>query len=132
MVVNVQERVRQKDEEGGRTSEPDPFMAEDATLFGQQKSDDDSEAEQGDGILLFHGQTGEDAEPEPVAGVAVDGENREVSATHPQIGFEAVGAQKAAVREVLRCDQYRDCAEKQSEAATSEFARDHGSLYHQN
>ena len=124
MVVDVPEKIGQEDQPGGQTSEPDPFIAEDATLFGQQQSDDDSEAEQGDGILLFHAQTGEDAEPEPVAGmVAFGGENREVSATHPQIGFEAVRAQKAAVREVLRCDQYRDCAEKESEAPASEFAR---------
>ncbi len=132
MVVNVPEKVGQKHEEGGQTSEPDPFITEDATLFGQQQSDDDSEAEQGDGILFFHAQTGDHAEPDPVAGiVAFDGENREVSATHPQVGFEAVRAQQAAVREVLWCDQYRDCAEKESEAPAAEFAGDHGSLYHQ-
>src|SRR4029077_7362130 len=132
MVVNVPEKVGQKHEEGGQTSEPDPLTAEDSSLLGTQQSAGNSEAEEGDGILFFHAQTGDHSQPEPVAGiVAFDGENREVSAAHPQIGFEAVRAQQAAVREVLRCDQYRDCAEKESEAPAAEFAGDHGSLYHQ-
>jgi hypothetical protein len=65
----------------------------------EQKTDDDAEAEDGDGILFLHAYTGDHAEPDPVARiVALDSEDDEVGAAHPEIRFEAVGAEQASVR----------------------------------
>ena len=112
MVVDIPQQVGEKDQEGGETSEPYPFIGEDATLPGQQQSDDNSKTENGDGIFFFQAESGYGAEPQPVTRVvALDGENREVGAAHPQIGLEAVGSQQAAIGQVLRCHQDGDRTE---------------------
>jgi len=52
----------------------------------------------------------------------LDSEDGEIGAAHPEVGFEAVGAEQASVGEVLRCNDDGDCAEKQGEAAPAELA----------
>jgi hypothetical protein len=105
-------------------------IEKDAALRCEQKSDDDAEAEQSDGVLLFQAEAGAHAEPEPVARVvALDGEDGEVGATHPEVGFEAVGAEQAAVGKILGRDDGGDGAEKQGVAASAELAGKNSGLY---
>ncbi len=59
------------------------------------------------------------------------GEQGEVSAAHPQIRFEAVGAEQASVGEILRRDHDGDGAEEQGEAASAEFAGEDGGLHYE-
>ena len=74
-------------------------------MLGEQQTHDDSKAEEGDGIFFLQADAGDHAEPEPVARVVtLDREDGEVGAAHPEIGFEAVGAEQAAVGEILRRD----------------------------
>ena len=85
----------------------------------------------GNGVFFFHPNAGDDAEPEPVAGiVTLDGEDGEIGAAHPEVGFEAVGAEQASVGEILRRDDCRDCAEEQGEAASAELAGEDGGLHY--
>src|SRR4029079_8341512 len=112
MVVDIPQQVGKKDQEGGKASEPYPFIGEDATLLSQQQSDDDSKTENGDEIFFFNAESGDGAEPQPVTRfIALNGENREPGAAHPQIGLEAVGSQQAAIGQVLRRYQNGDRTE---------------------
>src|SRR5439155_7916270 len=52
-------------------------------------------------------------------------------ATHPQIWFQAIGAQQAAVREILRSECDRDRAEQQGKFLAAEFAGQDRSLHNQ-
>ena len=72
------------------------------------------------------------AEPEPITGiVALNSEDDKVSATHPEIGFKAIGSEQTAVRKILWRNNNRNRAEKQCKTSASEFARQHGGLNHQ-
>jgi len=130
--VDVPQQVGQEDQEGGKAAQPDPFIEEHAALFGEQQAHDDSQAEDGDGILFFHADPGDHAEPQPVPRIIpLDGQNGEVSAAHPQIGFKAVGAEQTAVRKILRHDDGADGAEQHGEAASTEFPGQDGRLHYQ-
>jgi len=127
VIVNVPEQVGEENQECGEAAEPDPGIEEDAALRSEQKADDDAEAEDGDGVFFLQAEAGDYAEPQPIArGIfssgTFDGEDREVSAAHPEVRFEAVGAEQAAVGEILGCDNDGDGAEKQGEAASAELA----------
>jgi len=100
-------------------------------LSGEQKTDDHAESEESDGILFLQPDAGNYAEPEPITRAALDGENGEISATHPQIGFEAVGAEQASVRKILWRDEDGDSAEEERETASTEFAGQDGGLYYE-
>ena len=132
VVVNVPQQIGKKNQEGGDTAEPDPGIEEDAALRGQEKTDDDAEAEDGDGIFFLQAESGDHAEPEPIAGtVALDGEDGEIGAAHPEIGFEAVGAEQASVGKILWRYDDGDRAEEQGEAASAELAGDDGGLHYE-
>ena len=74
-----QSHVGKEDKEGGESAEPDPLFEEDAALLGQQQTDDDAEAEDGNGVFFFQAKTRNHAEPEPVARIiTLDGEDGEV------------------------------------------------------
>ena len=127
--MNVPEQVGQENQEGRQSTQPDPFVKKHAALFGQQQTDDNCQAEDGDGVFLFEPQAGDDAKPEPVAGiVALDSQHREVSAAHPQVGFEAVGGEQAAVGKILRGYDSASGAEQQGEAASAKLAGEDGGL----
>ena len=108
-----------------QSAEPDPLAEEETALLGQQQADDDAKAEYGNGVFLFKAKTRNHAEPEPVVGIiSLDGEDGEVDAAHPEVGFETVRAEQAAVGKVLRCDERTDGAEEEGVAAPAEFAGD--------
>ena len=110
VIVDVPKQVGQENQEGGKAAEPDPGIEQDAALRGQEKADDNAEAEDSDGILFFHAEAGDDADPEPVAWVGTfDGEDGEVGAAHPEVGFEAVRAEQASIGEVLWRNDDGDC-----------------------
>jgi hypothetical protein len=99
LIVNIPEQVGQENQEGCAAAQPDPAIEEDAALGGEQKADDHAEAKQCDGIFFLEANARDHAEPEPVVWIiALDGEEGEVGAAHPESGFEAVGAEQAGVR----------------------------------
>ncbi len=113
--------------------EPDPRIEKHTALRREQKADDYAEAEERDGIFFLQTDAGDHAEPQPVARAvfrkrALDGEDSEVSAAHPEIRFEAVGAEQASVREILRRNDDGDGTKKNGEAASAEFAGEDGGL----
>src|SRR5438477_5553223 len=132
VVLDVPEHVGKEDEEGSDSAKPDPLIEEDAPLLGQQQADDDTKAEDGNGVFLFQAKTRNQAKPEPVSWtISVDGQDGEVGATHPQVGFETVCLQQASVGEVLRRNERADSAEEEGVTASSQFARDCSSLHDQ-
>src|SRR6202041_1847404 len=90
-----------------------------------------AESEESDGILFLQPDAGNCAEPEPITRAALDGEDGEISATHPQIGFEAVGTEQASVGKILRCNEDGDGAEEEREAASAEFEGEDGRLHYE-
>src|SRR5258708_24815774 len=109
VVAQVRKQMGQEDQECRQAAEPYPFVEKCAAFFGEEQADHSSEAEEGDGIFFFQPKTRDRTEPEPVArGVfstgALSGENREVGAAHPQVGFEAVRAQQTSGGKILRCE----------------------------
>src|SRR6266849_7039727 len=85
VMLDVPDEVREKNQEGHNSTQPDPFVSEDAALLGQQQPDDDAQAEHGNGILFFHPDASDDTEPEPIAGtLALNGKDSEVCAPHQQ------------------------------------------------
>ena len=132
VMLDVPDKVREKNQEGHNSAQPDPFASEDAPLPSQQQPDDDAQAEHGNGILFFHADAGDDTEPEPIAGIlALDSKDCEVGASHPQNWFEAVGGQQAAIGKIKRPNGHGNGAEHNSEAASAQLARDHGAHHHQ-
>ncbi len=132
VVPDVPEQVGQENEEGSESAQPDPLIEEDAALFGQQQADDDTKAEDGNGIFLFQAKTCDQAKPEPVAWLIVlDGADGEVGTAHPEVRFQTVCPEQASVREVLRCDERTDGAQEKCELAAAEFAGDGGGLHDQ-
>ena len=130
--MDVPQQVRQENQKGGESAQPDPFVEKHTALFGQQQAHYDSQAEDGDGILFFHAEAGDHAEPEPIPRVFfLDGENGEVGAAHPEVGFEAVRAKQAPVRQILRHDDCADGAQEYRVAASAEFAGENRGLHHQ-
>src|SRR5580704_636912 len=106
VIVNVPKQVGQKNQEGRKPAQPHPRTEKDAALRRQQKADDQAEPEDRNRILLLQPDSRYNTEPYPIARIVpFDGENSEVSAAHPQIRFKAVGAEKARVREILRCNE---------------------------
>ena len=76
---------------------------QDAALLGEQQSNHHAQAEHGDGILFFQANPCDHAEPEPIARSifntsTLDGQDGEVRASHPEVGFQAVRPQQAAIR----------------------------------
>ena len=63
--------------------------------------------------------------------VALDGEDGEIRAAHPEIWLEAICAEQAAVGKILRSDEDADGAEQKGKAAAAEFAGDNGGLHDQ-
>src|SRR2546429_3301642 len=121
-----------EDEEGSDPAEPDPLVEEDSTLLRQQQADDDAEAEESNGVFFFKAKTRDHAKPEPVSWtISLDGQDGEVGATHPQVGFETVCPQQASVGEVLRRNERADSAEEEGVTASSQFAGDCSSLHDQ-
>ena len=99
LIVDIPEQVGQENQEGCATAQPDPATEEDAALRGGQQTDDHAEAKQGDGIFFLQANPRDHAEPQPVAWIIpLDGKDGEVGAAHPEIGFEAVGAEQAGIR----------------------------------
>ena len=132
VVLDVPEHVGKEDEEGGDSAEPDPLIEEDAPLLGQQQADDDTQAEDSNGVFLFQAKTRNQAKPEPVAWlIALDGEEGEVGAAHPEVGFETIRTEQTAVRKILGCDKRADSAEEEGVAAPAELAGDGGGLHDQ-
>ncbi len=132
VIVNVPKQVRQKDQESREPAKPKPRTEQRAALRSQQKPDDHTEAEQSDRIFFLQAQSRDDAEPKPIPRiVSFDGENREVGAAHPQIGFEAVGTEQACVGQILWRDDDGDGAEQQGEAPSAEFTSQESRLHHQ-
>ena len=102
----------------------------DTALLGQQQAHYDSQAEDGDGILFFHAEAGDHAEPEPIPRIiSLDGENGEIGAAHPEVGLQAVCSQQASVGKILRSDDGADGAQEHGVAASAEFAGQNGGLH---
>src|SRR5260370_21148830 len=121
VVLDVPENIGKEDEEGSESAEPDPLVEEDAALLRQQQADDDAEAEESNGVFLLKADTRDHAKPAPVSWIiALDRQECEVSATHPQVGFKTVCPQQAAVGEVLRCDERAHGAEKEGVTPSSQ------------
>src|ERR1700679_1855560 len=98
MIVNVPEKIRKKNEERGHPTQPYPVIQKDAALWSQQKTENDACSKKSDGIFFLESDARNYAEPQPVARLrALDGENGKVRAAHPEVGFEAVGAEQARV-----------------------------------
>ena len=101
-------------------------------MRGEEKADDYSETKERDGIFFLQADTCDHTEPEPIARlVALDGEDGKVGAAHPKIRFEAVGAEQAGIRQILRRDHDGDRAEQQGEAASAKLAGEYGGLDYQ-
>src|ERR1700719_4165028 len=66
VIVDVPQQIGQKDQKSGEAPQPDPLVGEYSALFRQHKANHDSEAEDGNGIFLFHAKTGNDTKPKPV------------------------------------------------------------------
>jgi hypothetical protein len=60
--------------------------------------------------------------------VALDGQDDKVSTGHPEIRFEAIGAQQAAVRKILRGNNRANGAEQEGIAASAQLAGQNGRL----
>src|ERR1700683_195015 len=134
IVLDVPEQVGKKDQKRGKSANPDPRMEKRTALRGEQQAHNDAKPEQSDGVLLLHADAGDNAEPEPVAwGFFSTGafyrEDGEIGAAHPQIRFEAIGAEQATVGEILRRDDNGDCAEEQGKTASAELAREYRGLH---
>ena len=75
-------------------------------MLRDEQSSDNSEREKCDGVFFFQAHARDDAEPEPITRVAaLNSENCEVGAAHPQVRLKTVCCEQAAVGEVLRRDQ---------------------------
>src|SRR5256886_3197857 len=132
VVLDVPEHSGKEDEEGSEPAEPDPLVEEDSALLRQEQADDDAEAEESNGVFLCKAKTREHGKPGPVSWtISLDGQDGEVGATHPQVGFETVCPQQASVGEVLRRHERADSAEEEGVTASSQFAGDCSSLHDQ-
>ena len=131
VVVDVPQQIGEEDQKGCAAADPDPPIEENAALSGEQKTGDHAESEESDGILFLQPDAGHHAEPEPIKRAALDGEDGKISATHPQIGFEAVGAEQASIGKILWGNEDGDSAEEKREAASTEFAGEDGGLHHE-
>jgi hypothetical protein len=119
----------EEDQKGRAAADPDPPIQENAALSGEQKADDHAESEESDGILFLQPDAGNYAEPEPITPAALDGEDGEIGTTHPQIGFEAVGAEQDSIGKILWRDEDGDSAQEERETASAEFAGEDGRLH---
>src|SRR5437016_2792658 len=119
-------KVWKKNQKGDGSTEPDPLPGKDAAVLCQQQSNHDAEAEHGNRVFFFESNTGDDAKPQPVARVvALDRQESEINAAHPQQRLEAIGGHDAAVVEIDGYSDERQSGEHNGEPPATDFSRDH-------
>ena len=64
------------------------------------------------------------AKTNPIAGVALEGQNRKINAAHPEQRLKAVRGQKASAREKNGSNEHRYGTEHQGKASTTKLTRD--------
>src|SRR5437764_5539371 len=94
IVADEPDQVRQENQERAKGAEPEPFAREESALGGEKQGAGDREREERGAVFVFHPDSDQDAEPEPITRVvAVDSADDTPSAAEPDERLEGVHGQ---------------------------------------
>src|SRR4030095_11158779 len=124
VMLHIPNQVRQKDYKRGQPADPEPFTQECFALFAQKETDNYCEAKHGYRILFLQPESSHYAKTNPIAGVALDGQNRKIHAAHPEQRLQAVCGQKASTGEINGSNEHRYGTEHEGKASAIKLTRD--------
>ena len=128
MMLNVPQKVRQKDQECNRASHPKPGTGEQAALGREEEPEDNAGAENQHRVFVFEPDSGAYAEPDPQLCVACfDHAHDEPDAAQPEQRLERVHGQQIVETEDSRRHKHRDRSEALRKQFPAQLARNHSS-----
>src|SRR5215218_4296223 len=122
---DLPKEIWQGDGERDDAAEPDPRLCKVATLPRAEECNHQADSEKGKRVLIFYGQSGDEAEPKPKAGrAAVDDANEKVNAAGPKERLEDIHGVEVSQRQINQGAERGQRRQSNGPGAAAELARE--------